>query len=130
MGTTWYITQGDLNLDKLRASGALTTNRSMSNFVLKPQVLTPGGSYKFAFKAVDAMTDEVGISELLVNVNAPPAGGIFVVTPLVGFALTTQFTLNATLWNDEPEVPIYTGSAAVNPIYPIRIPLQLVFILE
>ena len=102
----WYMLEGDLvgaegSLDDLRVDGRMLTDRADTNMVLNDHVLTPGAIYKFALQATDVESGSIGMAEIEIKVNTPPAGGGFWVQPDTGKSLDTYFYLNASMWNDE-----------------------------
>ena len=97
----WSTTSNGLTLVY---PGITLTPLSSPNLAIQPNTLTEGLTYTFRLTATAAGSS--GYSTATVTVNRPPtntAGGISV-SPLVGTAGNTTFTLTTTAWNDDPEV--------------------------
>lgn len=69
---------------------------------LESNTLTPGVTYEFTLQAQVSIADPVGIASVLVNVNAAPMAGSFVVSPSTGalVATETEVLFSAANWED------------------------------
>ena len=75
------------------------------NFVVRPQLLVPGRLYTFVLTATSDKS--IGSASVLVEVNRPPRGGFFEVSPLFGNSLETEFSFSMRSWaDDESNYPL------------------------
>ena len=122
--TNWSTWQGDVDISRrnltLTATGSLT-------LVLRPNVLTQGAVYTFRLSArradapalgSDASADAATVfhAQIVVKCNAAPEGGYMRIDRTRGAALTSNFTLMAVDWTDDPEdMPLkYSFFAVIN----------------
>ncbi|CAM9738374.1 unnamed protein product [Chrysoparadoxa australica] len=95
----WSLDSGDVNMEEWESY--FSTTQTSRNLVARRNALTPGEEYVFRLIAEDEGIS--GFSTMKVVMNAPPSGGELVVSPLVGEAGTTAFTLLATGFGDDPD---------------------------
>ena len=75
------------------------------NFVVRPKLLVPGRKYKFVLTATS--DSGKGSASISVEVNRPPRGGFFDVSPLRGNGLETDFSFFMSSWaDDESNYPL------------------------
>jgi len=70
--------------------------------VISPFALQPGQSYGFRLTGI-IYGQQLGVADIFLQINAPPASGTFVVTPSFGSALMDPFLLHCSYWEDSPE---------------------------
>jgi hypothetical protein len=99
--------------DGVLSSDMLLSSISQSVLILKPGSLVPGRKATFQVQVGDNFGDS-GIASISVQVRIPPYGGGLSVSPQVGHALKTPFTLMAFGWTaNEDSLPLmYTFSVA------------------
>jgi hypothetical protein len=105
----WTKTGGD---DPGLGSGYLSifaVSASRLNTVLELGALNEGSVYSFRLTAFAQGDDDnsgaavSAFAEVDVLVNSPPSSGLFSVSPMVGVALQTSFSLSCESWVDDPE---------------------------
>ncbi|CAM9463784.1 unnamed protein product, partial [Ectocarpus sp. 12 AP-2014] len=113
----WTLTDGVLNgYDelKLAASSSLEYTSFGSgvlsaNMVLSANSLVPGSSYSFSLSAAYVsgegrrLQEDSGgaLASIYFQVNTPPTGGVFEVSPTEGVAMADVFELNTYAWEDD-----------------------------
>ena len=101
--SNWTVDNASLNLTAVSLTPIHQTVRSNVisdiNLYLMPGALSVGSPYVFHFACG---TQSTAIS---VQINSPPRGGTFEVSPSVGFQLNTLFKMSAILWHDD-DLPI------------------------
>jgi hypothetical protein len=95
---SWECVGGGFNMTNPVLRGSDVDNPA---FILKPQALGPGQTYRFSLKS-QSLAQDGGIGEASVElaVNLKPSGGRFVSTPSNG-TYRTKFELRAFGWVDE-----------------------------
>jgi len=104
----WTKTSGD---DPNSASGfasVFAASPMRLATVLELGALTEGSTYAFRLTAFaqgddDSVPPVSAFAEVSVVVNSPPSTGAFLVSPMEGVALTTEFSLSCEAWVDEAE---------------------------
>ena len=74
----------------------MLTSRGSQNLVLAPNSLSDGVTYQFLLQVVSSTG--IGYAQVSVSASPLPYHGIFNVTPSVGAALSTLFTLQCSGW--------------------------------
>ena len=83
-----------------------STGVSKANLVINRNVLRSGREYRLRLNAWKrGGEDAPGFTEEQFTVNTPPHGGQCTVTPLEGFALDTDFSVQCANWQD-PDIPL------------------------
>ena len=105
-----WVLQGGL----LDMSAASMTPLNSPVFAFRSNVLTPGSIYTMRLEATDF--DGTGYGDIDLIVATPPAGGTFTTFPLVGTALSTEFTLEASAsWTADDLPLVYDFSYQTTP---------------
>jgi hypothetical protein len=79
---------------------------SQVQLVVEPKTLAAGASYTFAVKAYfNGYASNYGIGKAIIEVNSPPSGGTYEISPTSGITLETSFTMKARDWVDV-DVPL------------------------
>ena len=126
--TEWSTVEGDVDIS--RSDVSLTDAGSLT-LVLRPNVLSEGAVYTFRLRArrssalltpADAAAAatsrnagvlEGGYAQVVIECNAAPSGGRFLIDRTQGEALTSNFTLTALGWSDDAEdMPLTYSFAA------------------
>ena len=117
---SWSAAQGSTTIDlastalsPVASSISVSATPSLVQLALEKNALQAGQMYQFTLTA--SFTDELNSGRnsqypqwvqakavLSVVMNAPPAGGVFDVTPSNGVAISTTFNFRATSWLDDP----------------------------
>lgn len=107
---TWHASVGNvevplnaMTVNPTRFSATEVSSQISFPISCAPNTFTPGSHV--TFKLYAQRTDDASLysySAVTVAVNAAPSGGDLTVTPLAGVALSTDFTMLATGWSDDP----------------------------
>eukprot|EP00899_Mesostigma_viride_P025127 jgi/Mesvir1/579/Mv02023-RA.3 len=109
----WEVLEGTLDLDKYPE--LLHTPRNSSNLVIRAGALRAGSSYRFRLVATDVIWGLSGFDEISFTVNQRPMGGMISVSPLVGYAMQTVFTISVVGFEDNGVQPVYFRFTYVDP---------------
>jgi hypothetical protein len=93
-----YVSPSNKSRDVARVRSTLDA----SMLVLSPFALQPGQTYGFRLTGI-VTGQQLGVAEIFLHMNAPPASGSFTVTPTSGRALMDPFSLQCSYWEDSPE---------------------------
>jgi hypothetical protein len=78
-----------------------------------PGSLFAGGKYVFSVTAQYLLSSTSSTASLQVEINSPPTSGSFLVSPTLGIALNTTFSMRASAWTDDPtDYPLLYSMAA------------------
>jgi hypothetical protein len=124
---TWSILDNSLQSN----NNTFTTPRILTSSAgeryiqqaISPNILTAGGSYYIRLSAfyLGASSSQTVYSQILIQINEGPKGGVIYIRPLIGYAFNTSFSISTWGWSDLPEnLPLeYTYeqviSSAFNP---------------
>lgn len=125
MIATWTLPTSNVTVKGLQYYDMLTANPSIAltpltssfppgkytvQLSLSPIYFTGGLSYTFLLSTAYAVAkdDDFGgfptaISRVTITINTPPYDGTLSITPSLGLALNTSFTLRTTKWVDDPD---------------------------
>jgi len=93
-----YVSSTNRSRDVDRVRSALDAPM----LVLSQFALQPGQSYGFRLTGQTAGL-QLGVADIFLQINSPPASGSFTVTPLSGRALMDTFSLKCSYWEDSAE---------------------------
>jgi len=93
-----YVSSTNRSRDVNRVRSALDAPM----LVLSQFALQPGQSYGFRLTG-QAAGLQLGVADIFLQINSPPASGSFTVTPLSGRALMDTFSLKCSYWEDSAE---------------------------
>jgi hypothetical protein len=116
----WDVMQGMLALD---FPEKLATPRTNANLVVRKDVLAPGETYVLRLTAVNTESGLSGFDEVSFVVNGAPSSGTFDVTPSMGFAGETEFTLRCIGWEDDGTDPVEFEFRYYDPATGAHVPL-------
>jgi hypothetical protein len=98
----WSTVNGDLDLSR---SQFLLSPAMTPSLVVKPNVLTAGFVYTVSLTVTE--NDMKGFGLVTFQMDTPPTGGVFEVSPTTGTAMDTQFLIAARRWVvDSDTLPI------------------------
>ena len=98
LSLSWAETSGALDLlSETQPVYYSVLNRPC--LVVRPNLLVPGRQYTFVLRVVGDQSS--GSASILVEVNRPPRGGYFDVTPTTGRGLETEFHFSMGSWADD-----------------------------
>jgi hypothetical protein len=103
----WSVITNFLDLN----DGIVTSTRTSSTLLvntLENEIFTPATSYRFRLDVTDTTGNLLnGAAELSIYCNSAPDHGRIVISPVIGTALTTQFSLSVAEWEDpEQDTPL------------------------
>ena len=115
---SWAVSDSSLNLTTLASTPShnviVGSGFSTMTLVLPANSLPPGSTLTFTLSCRSAKTGFSSSASLIVVINSPPQGGVFVVTPSRGHELIDSFTFSASRWWDS-DLPINYAFGFITP---------------
>mmetsp|Transcript_5791 Transcript_5791/g.21868 ORF Transcript_5791/g.21868 Transcript_5791/m.21868 type:complete len:2954 (-) Transcript_5791:68-8929(-) len=95
----WFMSI-DLSAETEITSTQALTNTNQRSIILDASYLKPGARHIFRVQVTVADLAQSGTASVSTIVNLPPQNGALVVSPSVGYAATTRFSLFTSGWTD------------------------------
>ena len=115
---SWAVSDSSLNLTTLALTPSYNvvvgSGFSTMTLVLPANSLPPGSTLTFTLSCRSAKTGFSSSASLIVVINSPPQGGVFVVTPSRGHELIDSFGFSASRWWDT-DLPINYAFGFITP---------------
>ena len=84
----------------------IPTGDTIAELAIRPNTLVADASYTFILSGTYSTSNPSQVDkfeQVVIRMNAPPAGGVMVVVPSEGVALNTTFTFETFDWIDDPD---------------------------